>query len=302
MQFESFSIRGRTIWLVMGKISQTINVCTEANRRGDYAWKVRLPAGRALTSADLGMSASVDDLIRRLTTEFGGVVELAPDGSTGDRLELARPAAPLAERQRIARPTAVSDDEWIERARKITELCINELVLEFLDYPYLHRVEHSIHARLYALLRDQPLFDRHFPLQSGAAFTQPIQKEWPETKPRPDKDGRRGNFDLAILAPGQLNTASTMEFSVGQLAAPIVIEMGLNYRESHLVQDAEKLLNSTVRYGYLVHLVREQGHEQAVEATISRLRLEPSLRIAYARVAAGQRSFKLLEAQAITHL
>jgi len=32
-------------------------------------------------------------------------------------------------------------------------------------------VEHSIHARLYSLLRDLPLFDRHFPLARGAAST-----------------------------------------------------------------------------------------------------------------------------------
>ena len=94
---------------------------------------------------------------------------MSPNGVAVDALEpdqfvgRAPVAVPIRPRE--------TDDEWIERASQITELCINELVQEFIEMPYLHRFEHSMHARLYSLLRDQPLFDRHFPLARGAAST-----------------------------------------------------------------------------------------------------------------------------------
>ena len=56
-------------------------------------------------------------------------------------------------------------------------LCVNELVQEFFEIPYLHRVVHSMHERLYSLLRDQPSFDRRLPLARGTAQTQPVHEE-----------------------------------------------------------------------------------------------------------------------------
>ena len=178
---------------------------------------------------------------------------------------------------------------------RITEVCIDELVLEFLGLPYLHRVEHSIHTRLYSILRNQPHFDRHFPLAKGGMLTQPIHKEWPETIPCPEKANRRGNFDLAILSPGQLRTCTLDSFSNGRPAPAVVIEMSLNYKEGHLTLDAEKLLNSRVLHGYLVHLVREKPHESTIDQTIDRLRSEGTIKVAFARVERGRKFLKLLD-------
>lgn len=294
---QSFRVDGREVYLITGTISQTVNVCTESNRKGHYEWKVRFPLDRTGLLDTLRTTASVSELITLLTVTFGGDVELSPSGASGEQLESLPTTKPATSRTPL-RP-AVTDDHWIERAKAITELCINELVLEFLEFPFLHRVEHSIHARLFSLLRDQPHFDRHFALARGEAFTQPIHKEWPETKPRPENEGRRGSFDLAILSPTQLFDSSLKSFSTGLLDAAIVIEMGLNYGDSHLTQDAEKLVNSEVRHGYLVHLVREQRHESAVDSTIARLLDTATIKVAYARVDRGQKFVKLLDEQEI---
>ena len=188
-----------------------------------------------------------------------------------------------------------ADSAWIERAMRITQVCIDQLVLEFLDLPYLHRVEHSIHTRLYSILRNQPHFDRHFPLAVGGMLTQSIHKEWPETIPRPEKANRSGNFDLAILSPGQLRTCTLDSFSNGRPAPAVVIEMGLNYKEGHLTLDAEKLLNSRVLHGYLVHLVRDKPHESTIDQTIDRLPSEGTIKVAFARVERGRKFLKLLD-------
>lgn len=294
---QNFRVDDRDVHLVIGTISQTVNVCTESNRKGVYEWKLRFPIDARELPEILRKALTISELITMLTRMPGSELELSPKSASGEILEpVPRAAVPKG---RTALRPSTSDDEWIGRAKAVTELCINELVLEFLDYPFLHRVEHSIHARLYSLLRGQPHFDRHFALAQGEMLTQPIHKEWPETKPRPENEGRRGSFDLAILSPGQLFDSSLKDFSAGLLDAAIVIEMGLNYGDSHLSQDAEKLLNSDVRHGYLVHLVREQRHEAAVDSTIARLHATSTIKVAYARVYRGQRFVKLLDESTI---
>jgi len=297
---QRFHAAGRDVYLVTGTISQTVNICTPHAQKGLYEWKFRFPVHVALPVSRLEQASSLDDLTALLTGEFGGVVEVSPNGVSTDVLEPVQivtktPAA-------VPIKPSDSDTDWIERARQITELCINELVQEFVELPYLHRVEHSIHARLYSLLRDQPLFDRHFPLARGAAYTQPVHKEWPETIARPENEGRRGSFDLAILSPSQLFESSLKNFTLGLLDAAVVIEMGLNYRDSHLRQDGEKLINSNVRHGYLVHLVREQGHEKAIDDTLASLRGSATIKVAYARVSGGQRFLKRLGDEEIIEL
>lgn len=293
-----FRAADRDVYLVTGQISQTINVCTIGGAKGNYEWKFRFPIDVSLPIPELQQCSSLEALTQALSERFGGTLELSPSGVVLDVVEPASAGtkppsrAPIKPRQ--------SDEEWIGRARHITELCVNELVREFLELPYLHRVEHSIHARLYSLLRGQPLFDRHFGLAGGEAQTQPIHKEWPETIARPENEGRRGSFDLAILSPTQLYEASLPDFTKGLLDAAVVIEMGLNYRVSHLRQDAEKLLNSKVRHGYLVHLVRDQSHEDAIDEVIASLHGSESIKIAYARVHRGERFIKLLDDERIS--
>jgi hypothetical protein len=39
------------------------------------------------------------------------------------------------------------DDPWVAIAKELVEKSIDQLVEDFVETPYLHRVEHSIHAR-----------------------------------------------------------------------------------------------------------------------------------------------------------
>jgi hypothetical protein len=279
---------GRKIYIFTGRLSQTVNVCDAQNRQGNYEWKVRLFPPYFVNEVNFGKISGIRSLIKWLKEERQGLIELYPHDDEAETQAI-----------NIDKPPVAEDSIWIERAMRITEVCIDELVLEFLRIPYLHRVEHSIHTRMYAILINQPHFDWHFPLAKEGMVTQAIHKEWPESIPRPEKGNRRGNFDLAILSPGQLSNCNLQDFSCGRLAPPIAIEMGLNYCEGHLAADAEKLLNSKIRHGYLVHLIRELPHDPSIDQTIARLREEKTIKVAFARFERGRKFVKFLSDQEI---
>lgn len=277
-------IGDRDIHIVTGRVSQTVNVCDANNRLGEYDYVIRLFQPNFIDGNNVQNRTDVDDLIQWLTQARKGQVEQSPPTIT-----------PVVPSVPGPQPLSPADDLWVQRAMQITEICINELVREFLDLPYLHRVEHSIHTRLHAILSVQPHFSRHFPIAHGSGMTQPIHKEWPESIPRAEKGTRRGNFDLAILPPDLLNGCNLKDFSEGRIAPPIVIEMGLNYGNGHLAGDAEKLLNSQVKHAYLVHLVREMPHDTSIDQTIADLRRTNLIRVAFARVEQGRKYLKLLD-------
>lgn len=177
-------------------------------------------------------------------------------------------------------------DPWLPQAVQEAEQAIDSLVREFLEAPYLHRVEHSLHLRLYDLLRGRfEDFARTFHIGDDLAVTQLVHKEWPETFARPEKNNRRGNFDLVVLSPKLLANCETIEeFREGRLPAPIVIEMGLDYDVHHLAKDARKLINSRPFRGYLVHLTRGIPRDPDVEQIVSNLEERTGIRTAYACV------------------
>jgi hypothetical protein len=179
------------------------------------------------------------------------------------------------------------------------ETAIDQMVREFLEFPYLHRVEHSLHTRLAAFLSARSLLSSFVPVGDGLTVTQLVHKEWPETRPRMDRGNRRGNFDLAVLSPVQLRRCpNLLHFRQGRVAAPIVIEIGLDYDYQHLAGDHAKLLNSDVPHGYLIHLVREAPRDPRAEQLI--LGLQGKIRAAYAVVAGRQRFVKFLNDTQIT--
>src|SRR6185503_2121721 len=120
------------------------------------------------------------------------------------------------------------DDACLARAVRTTGHAIDALVWEFVEHPYLHRVEHSLHTRLFDILVSHRIFGDSLPIGGSGRFTQPVHKEWPETVIRPDKNGR-GNFDLAILSPERVAAANVEQFRTGLISPSIVIEMGLDY-------------------------------------------------------------------------
>jgi hypothetical protein len=148
-----------------------------------------------------------------------------------------------------------SDELWLRDAIQATKEAINKLVLEFVEHPFLHRVEHSLHIRLYGFLIEQAVFAQRHKIGSDGPVTYLVHKEWPAH--RLGKDGR-GHFDLAILSPSELSTMSIDLFEAGERVPSIVIEMGLNYQQTHLSTDDINLSDwrGSITNGFLVHLDR----------------------------------------------
>lgn len=148
--------------------------------------------------------------------------------------------------------------KWEEDAKIIVEKVIDKFILKFVEHPYLHRVEHSIHCELFKMLLEQKLLKGRYPIDNDNYETQLIHKEWPECIGR--NNHRRGNIDLCVLSPESLKCCSIEQYRIGNIKPVIAIEIGLDYTLAHLMKDSEKLKNSQIINGYLIHLVRSNGN------------------------------------------
>lgn len=262
---ERITVAGRDVIVVRGTRTQTVNICTPANTAGQYQARFRLPITADLRTADLANLTDLDALTARLQ-ELGAEPE--DPVTTG-----TRPLPPLV-------PAPPGDDPWLRRATDAVDHAIDTLLTGFLDAPYLHRVEHSLHAEVFGLLKTHDALAEHAHLRTGQQ-TQLVHKEWPETLPR-DNDGTprpRGLFDLAVLSPAQLHQATLEQFRTGRIAPAIAIEIGLDYGVNHLRGDGHKLANSAVTVPYLIHLSRLPVRDTtAIEDAAT---LPPPARVAY---------------------
>jgi len=282
------TIAGQRVKIRTGSKSQTVRLYGLGERMGmcEHTVRFRPPA---TTERDLAAQnfASVDDMLGYLTRDLGGTFEaIQSQGSV--------PLHSGAARQRLPRRMWPRDhvalSPWGIGARAATERAINLLVDEFCVHPLQHRVEHSIHTRLFHLLATQSELQTE--IQFSGHVTQPIHKEWPEFISRPEKKGRRGNFDLAILAPEIVADATLEEFRGGWIRPTIVIEVGLDYGHTHLVDDIKKLQNSQVHDSYVVHLMRE-GVPDNFDLLEDHIRQSP-IKCAYARhTSTGYRFMKI---------
>ncbi len=289
MTVQKAVVASRVVFLVQGPRTQTINVCDANNRRGQYDWIVRIPGPKFIARDDLSRFATVEEMVEWLK-EQGGLIEQSP----ADLAVLAKSeSGPLLQSASFfPGPPNPPDDPWLERARVLVERAIDDLVLQFLEFPYLHRVEHSLHAELFMSLTRHRHFSQTFPLCTGEV-TQTVHKEWPETQARPDQDGR-GNFDLALITPSQIASATLFDLKGGHIQAPIAVEIGLDYPFVHLAGDEEKLVNSNVAHGYLVHLTRNMAVDHRVEEIILDPKGGGQIRTAYASINATCRFRKLI--------
>ncbi len=205
-------------------------------------------------------------------------------------------------------PAPPPGDEWVAEAVKAVEASITKLIDEFRAQPFIHRVEHSLHARLMQLLSEWEHLRGWYPIGDSGFKTQLIHKEWPETKPRKKEpelivDRRRGSFDVVVLAPSQLGKATLEQFTVGRIDAPIVIELGLGYWNEHLRGDREKLKNSGVHHPYLVHLSRmPSGYQEQTEDIVAGI--EAPIQLTYVHHDLEQKKvyFRYLGSPEITQL
>ncbi|MFG1928745.1 hypothetical protein [Cryptosporangium sp. NPDC048952] len=266
------SIEGRRVYVATGTKTQTVRVCTEANERGVWAHEFRVGIEEQLTPSMVARHSLITELSQWLVS-VGARVKTSGSSTSGTHALPPRTATPP--------PSQVPPSQaWLDEAVSLVDAAIDRLVREFLEHPYLHRVEHSLHTRLVALLTESPLFTERVMIGDSGHHTQPVHKEWPETTPRPQKDGRRGNFDLAILSPDQIRAATLLDFRQGRITAGIAIEMGLDYGYKHLADDHAKLINSAVPAGYLVDFRRDSAPDQRTRDLV----LNPTspIRTAYA--------------------
>lgn len=310
--------------------TQTVKVCTTQNERGLYEryYRIDLPwvlqqdqmestiaQFSSLTELDswlmIEKKASRESenevgssFIATLATARGGMREDADESDSEEKTSVSaqfEDSNPVAEMLNILRSSAYSpeQDKWLGDAKDIVERVIDHLLTEYLESPYLHRVEHSMHAHLYQMLVAEEVLAERIPIGASLADCQLVHKEWPETIAR--EGNRRGNFDLAVLSPALLKgCASIKTFREGRIVAPIVIEMGLDYAAEHLAGDAKKLINSRPKYGYLIHLVREQPRNPDAEEILLGMEGKFGIKTAYAWIAGRQQAYKLLGDSTIT--
>ena len=255
MAYPSFTVEisKRHVIVITGVRTQTVNICTRANRKGEYDETYQLDIGSKVDESDL---SSLDNLValRQWLELRGGERRAATARGTVSKLV-----------KRIPSPAA--DDPWVHQAVIATEMAMGYLLDEFLDDPYLHRTEQSLQSRLFGLLADQWIFSKTFRLGSTEWRTQLLHTEWPETIP--DDGAGRGSFDIALLAPQQLENATLTHFRQGRIDPPIVIEIGVDYGYAHLMKDHKKLLQSEVVAPYLIHFSRINVRDGQTEALIA---------------------------------
>lgn len=282
------TVGARLIKISRGTLSQTVNICTEANQVGTYEVTYRLPRDVDITTTELASLADLQALTRWLVSH-GGQPE-TPGVGPRSRL-LPRVPAPAA------------DDDWVAAATAAADAAVTQVVDSFLAHPYLHRVEHSLHTLLHSLLKEQPNLAAMTALGQLGDQTQLVHKEWPETVPgvEGDDSGPRGLFDIAVLSPTQLAQASVDQFLDGRIDTALAIEVGLDYGLKHLSDDAAKLLHSKVPVPYLLHLTRLRVKDLA-ETEQLLCEAPAPLRTAYVQVdpKTGTRRYKQLSDTAVS--
>jgi len=245
---------GRKIKIKNGTKTQTVNIYTKDRIHGQYDYIIRVSGvnnfvnGREIEDKSF---KKINELIEYLKEYHYGIVEKSPQNKSFENYNDYKTS-----NIRTSNHTEFGKDSWIKEAIPESERIINSFLKKFIDFPYLHRVEHSIHCDLYNMLINNDIFNKKIKLADQTI--QILHKEWPEYIPRENKNNRRGNFDLAILSPKNIKDKSINDFIYGRIEAPIVIEMGLNYRINHFTEDFKKLKNSNVYRGYLLHLVRKE--------------------------------------------
>lgn len=269
-----FFFDNRRVIIRNGNKTQTINVCSRENIAGQYDYIVRCRPTKRFTYdslQQLGLQTT-QELIDFLRKTQGCDVETEPtskqpsDLGTTDN-ETSKPSSKLS--------------RWDALAVDIVSRAIDQLVLDFVEFPYLYRTEHSLHCELFRILKSHTMFATTYPMNHRQ--TQCVHKEWSR---RGTSAG--GHIDLCVLAPDDLKCCSFRDFREGHLRPAIAIELGVDYSLKHLRDDERKVIASESRVCFLVHLVREHVTDNFEEVQL--FLLKTNCKSAYARVT-GDRAF-----------
>jgi hypothetical protein len=171
-------------------------------------------------------------------------------------------------------------DVWLDTARAAVERSIRQLATEFLDHPFTHRREHSLHVDLYQSLINQPELRGFYPIGSTREQTRLVHKEWPTTVPASLRNStkRLQSYDLAVLSPVDLAALpSVSAFLSGKPPARIAIELSLDYNLMHMELDTMKFRRNIEEVmapnwapvAYLIHFTRvPTGRSAGVDALL----------------------------------
>lgn len=138
-------------------------------------------------------------------------------------------------------------------------IAIKTFCSKFIENPYLHRCEHSLHISLYNELIT--LCPKNFILNNDGTFlTNYIHKEFPGRKQTDTSTNDlvdRTQIDLVILAENQ-QTDSINDFLNGNFDIDYSFELALEYGIEHLCWDIFKFItgsNKSVNHNnYIIHL------------------------------------------------
>ncbi|PYS55571.1 MAG: hypothetical protein DMG13_03480 [Acidobacteria bacterium] len=207
-------ICGRKVKVQTRTKSQTVNICSSRNLHGEYDYVIRLRAP-FISEETLRQKnfSSIEELVRYVQSQHFGEIEKSPVYRPTEPRQLSSnitAAAAVSPAQSTPELPKTANSSWELAAKLAVEKSIDQFILEFIQFPYLHRVEHSIHCELFKILTSRKMLSSTYPM--GRWATQPVHKEWPEVLPRPEKGNRRGNFDLSVLTPQRLKSCSFADF------------------------------------------------------------------------------------------
>jgi hypothetical protein len=185
--------------------SQTVNICDRRNIHGEYDYIVRLRAPFISEDALLRQNfKSIEDLVQYLETNHFGQIECSPIrrlpasvAARAERTPISEMPLQAGEPNPILPPRCAST--WEQSAQLAVETSIDQFILEFLEFPYLHLVEHSIHCELFRILTAHKIFSRTY--QMGRWQSQTVHKEWPEFLARAENGNRRATSMLRCSRP-----------------------------------------------------------------------------------------------------
>jgi len=280
----------RKVYIVNGTKTQTVNICSKQNKQGNYDYIIRIRKPNTFVS-EYQLSGikfnSLEEFINLVTGKYKGILEKKPLDFKSIKLDNKD------SEEKHSNLEIFNSDLWLKEVVPIVEQTINDFLLLFAENPYLHRCEHSIHCELYNMLL-QNKFLNNFVKLDGFNIRL-IHKEWPEYSIRSGKN-KRGETDIAILSPTNLRNYSISDYKNGTIEAPVAIELGLNYKYDHFEKDINKLINSNVYKGYIIHLVREtevtEDFNFLENAILDIERNYSNIRIAYSRFGLDNKIYK----------
>lgn len=248
-------IAGRQVKLSTGRQTQTVNVCFEAcPTMGSYEFKFRIADPAIFLTGEILAEYAFDDIaaLRHFLVRHGAVEE-----EPGDRevpgVELLKVNAEFS--------------EDVEDIIAQLDQHVDNFIEAFLEAPYTHRVEHSIHVDLFNRIAGIEAIAAEQITLSDEHSSPLVHKEWPEPTTIGNST-RRGSHDLALLPPC---TPTIQQFCRGFIRPFAAFELGLNYEQDHFLKDVYTLHYAELPAAYVIHLARAEAHNQ--ERVIEQVKL-----------------------------